>query len=145
MEDGVLVVIKASSCGACIHLTEIGLFDSLLTDLNVFDVEILELETPTGFDKDTEGYEVLNIDPWYPSFKYMTMKTHDSLGSVPTREALQQIRLYNGEIVNGKYVKNVTYSKIPTLQSIQQFCDNSARILAQRKRPQEPSPKYKRR
>jgi hypothetical protein len=155
MEDGILVVIKAKSCAACIHLTKNSFFDSLLEKLDIKDVVILELDDISGFDSSTEGHEVYNIDPWYPSFKYMTIATHENIGRVPTSETLSRICLYNGDIVNGKYIKVNDYSGLPTLETIQDFCDRSALLLSKKhasvssKSLSKPltdtvSPKYKR-
>jgi len=148
MEDGILVVIKAKTCGACIHLTKNGFFDSLMEDLDIADVVILELDNLYGFDSTIEGHEVYNIDPMYPSFKYMTVRTHDLIGKVPARQILSKMCLYNGKIVNGAYVRSVEYEGLPTLDTIQDFCDKSALKLASVNRTKTPNlditPKYKR-
>lgn len=151
MEDGVLIIIKASSCGACIHLTKSGFFDKLFEELEVFDVVMLELESPTGFDRDTEGHEILNIDPWYPSFKYMTTNTYQNLGSLSASELFERTKLYNGKIVEGSYVKTADYSQIPTVASMQKFCDDSSEALSllsesssKSKISKGPKPKYTR-
>ena len=152
MEDGILIVIKAKTCGACIYLTKKGFFDALMDDLDIKDVVILELDDIRGFDSSTEGHEVYNIEPWYPSFKYMTISTHDQIGKVPAREIFKKMCLYNGKIENNTYVRAVEYEGLPTLESIQNFCDKSALELSKSKGARQNSkainivqPKYKRR
>lgn len=139
--------MKSDTCGVCKVLNGNGFFDSVKRDIDVFDVVIMDLGKGSRVASDHPSHEILNIDPYFPSFKYMTENTFDRIeeGTISTTEALGKMFLLNGKIVNGVYATTSDYKDI-NMAAIQDFCDTSAEKLASlRASPgiTGPSPKYR--
>lgn len=147
MEDeGLLLVMKSNTCVMCRDMTAGGYFDNLERNIAVKDIVIIDLGDARKLDSSVDGYEALNIDEYFPSFKYMSIQTFDSLKELSTEQALSRMCLFNGKVVGGKFVPTQDYKSVQ-YEDIQAFCDRSAAILrgsrAAPSRISGPSPKYR--
>jgi len=133
---GCLVIFTSKQCGWCNALEEQGLFDKLedRLDLGRGGVVMRLKANSKGLSSEAK---IFNIEAAFPSFRYMTRNTFDrAIKSGDNYEPfINEICYYNRQY---NYVtKQVETTKehpgIPTFESIQIFCDESAIELDKRR------------
>jgi len=136
-DRGLLVIVKAKDCGACIRLEEEGFFKSLLHDVDDLDVEDVYI-----FDIDHRGpmpgySAIMNIDTYFPNFKFMFRDTYEkALESGSNWQSVyQDIRFFN-RVMNEEniLVPSQRYEGGVTFANLKRFCDDSRRSLLEQRR-----------
>lgn len=131
--NGVLIIVKADNCGACIAATAVGLFENIEAHVNI-GTEGKIATIPMKMMGPTSEAAVFNLAGTFPRFMYVLARDFDRVcvSGANTEGVINLVRFFNYTYNSITKQLGDNQVELPfSLANIQTFCDTSMLSLLQ--------------